>query len=304
MATGDTQNTPPLSGGSAFDPFDILEPLAAASRGEPTVRVRSLDEARRALRIPNNPEPAVLKAWGTPKDSQLAVHLVETAEAPARVAEFALLRVVKREGNNLVAGDRHTRLRLTEKSNSLWIVYGSIATATDGSLVLENLAIGPAFEDQLSREGDDPAHGVTGQLLRLLSPPRILAACAERLLVEGHTLNRDAKIAGSKPMSEKQHGLLARIDQGRPQHAKVDDDQLARFASRYLTLYHRGAPQLRLQLAHEFGLTTIQARDRTNRARRLGYLTRGSQGRAGAHPGPRLLERGWQPELPKTSSSK
>ena len=98
------------------------------------------------------------------------------------------------------------------------------------------------------------------------------------------------------PMSRKQTDLLDRIDEGRPQHAQVSDDQLAQFAARYLTLYHRGVPQLRLQLAREFGLTTTQVRDRTNRARRRGYLTPGSRGRAGANPGPRLLERGWQPK--------
>jgi len=287
MATGNSQNTPrPQSG--PITP-GMFEPLAAASRGKPTGRVRSLEEARRALYIPKSADPEVLQIWGTPKDFQLAVYPVHAAEAPGRVAEFALLRVVKRDGPELVAGTRRTRLRLAEKSNALWVVYGSIAVATDGTLVIESLAVGPAFEGQLSQEGDDIAHGVTGQLLRLLSPPRILAACAERLIAQGHQLHH---------MSDKQRDLLARIDQGRPQHAKVDDDQLAAFAGRYLTLYHRGAPQLRDQLAREFGLTTIQVRDRTNQARRRGYLTPGRRGRAGADPGPRLLERGWRPELP------
>jgi hypothetical protein len=246
-----------------------------------------MEEARRALYIPKSTDPEVLKIWGTPKDFQLAVYLVNAPDAPGRVAEFALLRVVKREGCKLVAGDRRTRLRLAEKSNALWVVYGSIAVATDGSLVIESLAVGPAFEGQFSREGDDIAQGVTGQLLRLLRPPRVLAACAERLTADGHRLQQ---------MPDKQRDLLARIDQGRPQHAKVDDDQLAAFAGRYLTLYHRGARQLRDQLAREFGLTTIQVRDRTNQARRRGYLTPGRRGRVGANPGPRLLERGWRPD--------
>jgi hypothetical protein len=294
MATRNTQNVPPESKPVGFG---RLGPLAAASRGRPSGRVRSLDEARRALRIPNSSEPEELRAWGVPPDLQLAVYPVEETDAPGRVAEFALLRVVKREGHKLVAGDRRTRLRLAEKSNALWIIYGSIAIAIDGSLVLESLAVGPAFEDQLSREGDDVALGITGQLLRLLSPPRILAACAEQLIVQGHLL--DAAAAHhhrTPPLSRKQYELLDRIDQGRPKNAAVSDDDLAEFAARYLTHYHRGVPQLRLRLAREFGLTTTQVRDRTNQARRRGYLTPGSQGRAGANPGPRLLERGWQPE--------
>ena len=295
MAIGNTQTPPPASSPVGFE---RLDPLWAASRGQPNGRVRSLEEARRALWIPKNSDPEVLRAWGTPTDHQLAVYPVEDAEAPGRVAEFALLRVVKREGNKLVASARGTRLRLAEKSNALWIVHGSIAVATGGSLVIESLAVGPAFEDQLSREGDDIAPGITSQLLRLLSPPRILAACAEHLIAQGHMLD-DAATADPdiSPTSRKQTDLLGRIDEGRPQRARVGDDQLAQFAARYVTLYHRGVPQLRLQLAREFGLTTTQVRDRTNRARRRGYLTPGSRGRAGANPGPRLLERGWQPEL-------
>jgi hypothetical protein len=167
--------------------------------------------------------------------------------------------------------------------------------------MIQTLAVGPAFEDQLSREDDDSAFGITSQLLRLFSPPRILAACAEHLIAAGHMLD-DAANADSdvSPMSSKQYNLLNRIAEGRPQRAQVSDDQLAQFAARYVTLYHRGVPQLRLQLAREFGLTTTQVRDRTNRARRRGYLTPGSRGRAGANPGPRLLERGWQPELTRS----
>ena len=196
MATANTPTPPPASRPVGFE---LLGPLAAASRGEPNSRVRSLEEARRSLRIPNTSDPEVLRAWGTPTDFQLAVYAVEEAEAPRRVAEFALLRVVKREGHKLVAGDRATRLRLAEKSNALWIVYGSITVASDGSLVIESLAVGPAFEDQLSREGDDIALGITSQLLRLLSPPRILAACAERLLAEGNVIDAAAEPSAPRP---------------------------------------------------------------------------------------------------------
>jgi hypothetical protein len=256
--------------------------------------VRSLEEARQSLWIPKSASPDLLTLWGTPKDFQLAVYPVSEDAAPDRVAEFALLRVIKRKGRELVAGDRRTRLRIQEKSNALWVVYGSIAVATDAALVLESLAIGPAFDGQLSQEGDDVAHGVTGQLLRLISPPRILAACAESLTAQGHWLD-EAGRRGARPMSAKQRDILARVDEGRPQQAKVTDDQLDNFARRYLTLYYRGIHQPRAQLAREYGLTHTQARDRINQARRRGFLTPGRPGRVGADPGPRLLERGWRP---------
>jgi hypothetical protein len=267
---------------------DTLAPLAAAFRGERIGLVRSLGDARRELLIPNSSEPEVLQLWGTPKDFQLVVYPVPDDELPGRVAEFAILRVVKRKGSELIAGDNRTRLRLGEKSNALWIVYGSIATANNGSMVIESLAIGPAFEDQLSRPGDDIALGVTSQFLRLLSPASILAACAETLERQGYWLDRAAQ-AGAAPMSARQRELLAQIDKGRPRQATITDEQLAEIARRYLTLYERGNLRPRAQLAAEFGLTTTQVRDRLRKARRHGYLSPGNPGRAGAQPGPRLL---------------
>src|SRR5262249_31854142 len=74
-------------------------------------RVRSLAEARRELRIPNSSEWEGLQLWGTPNDFQLAVDPVAEPEQPDLVAEFALLRVVKRHGSRAVFGETHTRRR-------------------------------------------------------------------------------------------------------------------------------------------------------------------------------------------------
>jgi hypothetical protein len=256
--------------------------------------VRSLEEARLALQIPNSAEPEVLQLWGAPHDSWVVVYPVAEPTAPNLVAEFALLRVIGRKGSELVARDKRTRLRIKEKSNALWIVYGAIATATDRALVLESIAIGPAFEGQLSCKGDDIAHGITSQFLRLLSPQQILAACAEQLLVQGYWLNEAAR-RGAEPMSDTQRRHLDRIDEGRPRHARISEDHLASLAIRYLTLYQRGNKQPRRQLAGEFGLTTTQVRDHLNHARKRGYLTPGTRGRAGAEAGPRLLDHGRKP---------
>jgi hypothetical protein len=253
--------------------------------------VRSLDEARRELRIPASAESDVLQLWGTPTDFQLVVYPVDDPEQSGLVGEFALLRVVKRRGSNLVAGDSNTRLRIGEKSNALWVVWGSLALATDGTLAIESLAIGPAFEGQLGRRGDDIAHGVTGQFLRLLSPPQILATCAQQLRQQGYWVDESARRAGAaSPLSARHRELLQRIDHGRPRHAPISDDQLADLARRYLDLLHQGNNRPRSQLAGEFGLTPQQVRDRLHKARRRGYLTPGTRGRASAQPGPRLLK--------------
>ena len=209
--------------------------------------------------------------------------------------------MLKRKGSELVARDRRSRLRIDESSNALWIVYGSLAIAADRSLVIESIAIGPAFEGQLSRQSDDIAHGVTSQLLRLLSPPQILAACAEQLLIQGHWLDEAAR-RGAPAMSDRQRAHLERINDGRPRHARIGDDHLANLAIRYLTLYHRGNKRPRKQLADEFGLTATLVRDHLHQARQRGYLTPGTRGRAGASAGPRLLERGWKPPEPNPPS--
>jgi hypothetical protein len=261
-------------------------------------RVRSLSEARQALRMPTSSDPEGLRTWSVPEDFHLVVYPAPEPNLPDRVAEFALLRVLTRDGVHLVARDSGSTLRVQERPNALWVVYGSIATATNGALLLESITIGPAFNDQHTLDGDT-AHGITGQLLRLLSPPRILAACAERLLSYGYWLDRAASQGAAPHMSAKQRDLLQRIDEGRPQHARISDDWLAEFAAAYLILYHRGVRNPRAQLAGQFGLTTSQARDRTNQARQRGYLTPGSRGRVGAQPGPRLLEHGWQPPQPR-----
>jgi hypothetical protein len=295
MTAGNTSNKERPGHGPAI-PIDghTFAPLQAAMPPPPTGRIRLLDEARRALRIPMSSDREVLQLWGVPADGQLVVYPVDE---PTRVAEFALLRVLKRDGSRLVERARRSRLHLKELPNALWVVYGSIATATSGDLVLETISIAPAFNDQLTLDGDTP-HGITGQLLRLLSPPRILAAAAERLLSNGYWLDQAHDRGTAPPMSTTQRAVLQRIDEARPQHARISDDWLARFAAAYLTLYHRGVRNPRAQLAHRFGLTTIQVRDRTNQARKRGYLTPGSRGRVGAEPGPRLLEHGWQPPKP------
>jgi hypothetical protein len=95
MAAGNTHKSSKPSSGPITPA--TFAPLAAAYRGEPTGRVRSLDEARRALRIPKSAETEVLQLWGAPQDFWLAVYPVAESDLPDLVAEFALLRVVKRK---------------------------------------------------------------------------------------------------------------------------------------------------------------------------------------------------------------
>ena len=218
---------------------------------------------------------------------QLVAYPVDDPEQPDLVAEFAALRVIRREGRKLTPAEPSARLRLREKSNLLWVVYGSIVQAADGTLVIESLSIGPAFEGQLSRKDDDIACGVTSQLLRLLSPPRLLAETVERLLQQRHQLEKLAH-QGARPMPDRQRAVYNKIASGRRTPAPSAASQIEAIARYYLQLCELGSRHPLPALAREFGITRTQARDRIHKARELGYLKHGKQGRIHPEPGPRL----------------
>ena len=206
--------------------------------------------------------------------------------------------MLRRQGRKLVAhrAGQHERLRLQEKSNALWIVYGRIVQASDGKLVLESLTIGPAFEGQLSHKDDDAGYGITADFLRILSPAQLLSATVEQLQRNGYLLDLAANQFGTPPMSENQRQLLDRINKGRPRQAHVSDDELAEIAKRYITHVVAGRRPLP-QIALEFGITHTQARDRIYKARQRKYLGPTKPGRATPTPGPRLKKTGWKPPL-------
>jgi biotin operon repressor len=289
MADANTAGT--RRGGSTEE---RLAPLWEAAREPTSGRIRSLPEARSALRIPATAEPDVLRAWGQPADFQLVAFAVDDPAQPQLVAEFAVLRVIHRQGRELQAAEPRTRLPARAKSNLLWIVYGSIVQAADHTLVLESLSIGPAFEGQLSRKGDDIAHGVTAQLLRLLSPARLLAQTVEHLQRQRYQLER-AEHQGGPPMPAAQRATLQQIEAGRPRGARVSAEETASIARLYLTLCQNGNKHPLPLLASKLGITREQARDRVHNARKQGYLKPGNRGRAGAEPGPKL--KGWNPQI-------
>jgi len=282
----------------AWGIVEQLAPLHAAAPPRTCGRIQTLAQARSALRIPTSAEPEVLQAWGVPSDSQLVAFPVTDEHQPHLVTEFALLRVVRRQGRKLVAhrAGQHQRLRLREKSNALWIIYGSIVQASNGTLVLESLAIAPAFAGQLSRKGDDAGRGITADILRILSPARLLSATVEQLQRDGYLLDLAAQHHGAQPMSESQRQLLDRINKGRPRQAHTSDEELAEIAKRYITHLVFGRRPLP-QIALEFGITRTQARDRVHKARQRKFLGPTKPGRASPTLGPRLKKSGWKPPL-------
>jgi hypothetical protein len=182
---------------------------------------------------------------------------------------------------------------LKAKSNSLWVVYGSVITNAAGTHVIESLSIGPAFPGQLSRAADDVAHGITAALLRLISPARLLSETIEKLRRDHHALSQLEQRSGQPIMPASQREAFAKIEAGNAAQTAPSDDQIRRIAERYLTLVQHGNTHPLQQLADEFGTTRNQMRDRVHKARTNGYLSKGTAGRAGATPGPRL--KNWAP---------
>jgi hypothetical protein len=273
-----------------------LAALAAAAPPRTSGRIRTLAEARSALKIPTSSRPAVLSAWGTPPDSWREAYPVKDDSFPDRVAEFAVLRVVTRVGGRLVPRPVGRRLNMREKSNALWIVHGSIVLTAHNGLVIETLGLGPAFDEQFSHKDDEIARGITTELLRMVKLPRILNDTVERLQQNGYLLDRAAKL-GSPPMSDTQRELLAKVATASRLRTPVTREQLIAISQRYITLCQYGVRHPVATIAEELGITHQQARDRIHKARAQNYLAPGVRGRATAAPGPELTKLGWQPPL-------
>ena len=293
-----TESNSSDSEGGGGDGVEVLAPLLAAQPLPPTGRIRSLEEARRALRVPTAPTREVLQAWGVPNQQLVAFQIGGDASADL-VAEFAALLVLRRDGGHLQTNPAGTPLRLAETGNALWIVYGSIVKAVDEALVLGALSLGPAFDLQTGERGNDAALGVTAELLRLLSPTKLLSQTIEYLERPQRLL---APITSSheEPDSDERDASSEKSDRptppvGRARRTAITEELLAEMASRYVTLYRRGQRQPLPQLAREFGITRSQARDRIHRARQQGWLEPGRERRAGGEPGRRLIASGWKP---------
>ncbi len=200
---------------------------------------------------------------------------------------------MRRQGRRLIQGRAGARLRINRISNVLWVTYGSAVQTADGTLVLGSLGVGPAFTEQLNRNSDEIARGITAELLRLQSPASLLSATVE-YLQRHHHWNQLLATGNKQPIPKAQQDTLSRLNQARLKYSRVTEEQLADLAKRYIVLVQlHGLRHPLPQLASEFGITCEQARDRIYKARKLKYLKGGRQCRAGAEPGPRL--RGWQP---------
>jgi hypothetical protein len=255
-------------------------------REPPSGRIRSLHDAERLL-------DDDLPSQGVPRSEVRAVAVCDP-DAPMVIAEFAARLFLTRKDGRLVERRAGDRVRRAAARNLWWIAYGSLVYAEDGSLVIGSFSIAP--QSLSLSESGDVFLGVTADLLRVVSPARIIADAVRYLRTTATLIEGIERFLPEAPRApEVQKEALRRIEAARIRPQRVPDDEIAALAARYVTLYRRGNRRPTAQLAAEFGLTATQVRDRVHRARHeLGFLTPGKQGRAGAEPTPKLLAR-WSP---------
>jgi hypothetical protein len=296
MADGNTRrerSSPPRRQG--LD--EALAPLIGAAPPPSNGRIRTLAEARSALGVPTSADPHVLLIWGIPADYQAKAFPVIDCNDPRLVAEFAALRRLKTRDGRPLPAERGDRGHVNEAGALLWIVYGTVIQASDGVLMIESLNIGPAFATHENRTSTNPAHTINSQLLRLISPARLLTQTVEHLQRDGYWLQAHAERGGPQ-LSAKQRDLIDRIDQSRPKNTVVTDEHLADLAKTYIVLCTRGLRHPLPYLARAYGITREHARDRIHQARKRGYLTPSKQGRTNHALGPRLRQLNWNPPHP------
>ena len=248
------------------------------------------------------------KRVGTPAGPDLRAGLLDIPESPELVAEFAATVALIRRGSRWVERPRGANgqwldwPRRRERSNWLWIVYGNLARARTGALVIESFGVGPAFEHQIDDPKAEKAVGVTSELLRAFSPARLIADTVAALgrqewLLDLAHAKEPAPGRPLREMSERQRNAFVRIAKSRRTRTRLSEQDLVQLSTRYLTLCRRGVRNPVKQISLEMGTSQAAARDRVARARELGYLTKGEQGRAGAGPGPKLRALGFDAQL-------
>ncbi len=105
-------------------------------------------------------------------------------------------------------------------------------------------------------------------------------------------------------MSQEQRDLLGKLAGATHPRTPIIDEQLIAVAQRYIALGLYGVRYPLPVIAEEFGISREQARDRVRKARERHYLAPGEKGRATTTIGPALEKTGWQPPLPRPTTSK
>jgi hypothetical protein len=186
------------------------------------------------------------------------------------------------------------RFPKAQRTNLLWLFRGDLILTDSGVVVLGSLEVGPWLPEPTERA--DPFRGVTTDVLRAIKPGVIVTKALEKLELDLWSTRaiqakkRDASWNAERRQATEDVLTRARgSTQRRGGRTPYGDDHYKAVARAYLTLSMRGQRGIHKQLAEQFGAGSPKtAAEWVREARRRRFLTPGSQGRAGAMPGPLL----------------
>ena len=206
--------------------------------------------------------------------------------------------------------------RINTRWTDDWVLNGMLRLA-EGRLVLSSLEVAlsaqPADADRPRHPDEVPAGGVTSTVLRAIPTGRLLAQARLALIASdevGHSIASLAEHSdGATSAVAAQLAEIFRVgdDEQRARAAEAaerargaelrrgrkgyPDDHYRRIALAYLDLQSQGVTRGILdRIAEQEGRKRDTIRDWIHQAREREFLTKGTPGRAGAQPGPRLYE--------------
>jgi hypothetical protein len=169
----------------------------------------------------------------------------------------------------------------------VFVIWGTLALTT-GRLTLGELAIAPYTPGESA---------LTGETLRRISLSTIIARAHAEIASRADLATLSRRFQWTNAPSDQEHEVLTQLTKraaaGQPNRGRpsLGDAHYARIARAYLQKQAAGHGRGILQaLAQQEGRPHQTVRDWVAGARKRGFLTPGTPGRAGALPGPRLTE--------------
>jgi hypothetical protein len=211
---------------------------------------------------------------------------------PHAVAEFAAELLLQKQGQRLTLAQPGRRTPFSERANLRWIVWGDLIASPGGHLALGPLSVGPyPGADTDLEPGTPPYRGVTSAVLRAIPVEHLISEVVSHLHTNERWHQHLADTHGWQP-PHQQHLFRDEIkdtSSTQSNRATYPENHYRDVALAYLDLLAQGqARKIIVELAHKLGVSRNTARNWVYRARQLGYLAKGTQGRAGAAAGPRL----------------
>lgn len=174
-------------------------------------------------------------------------------------------------------------------SNGSWQL-GAYLAIQRGQLVIESVTIKPAISElrAMVNADDIPDMGITTDLLRLPLRQILGRALGKVFEAPGLYAPTDERIAEAARAAAV---LATTPNEGRRRgNRELGDEMYVLTAEAYIRAVGAGAKDVTGAIASTLGVERSVADTRKREARKRGFLPRGTSGRSGGIPGPKLLE--------------